>query len=133
MNIKDYSEAVMRTAKSCETQEVDGQTMNVLHWSLGLSGEVGELVDTVKKHIFYDQPFDMVNAQEELGDILFYVAAMAEELGLDLEYIMANNKAKLEQRYPQGYSDDDAKARADKDSDLGDPLDWRWITEGEQN
>ena len=112
--LNDYKTAVMRTAKSMHTQEIDGNTLDVLHWSLGLAGEVGELVDTVKKHIFYGQDFDMVNAQEELGDILFYVTAMCESLGLDLEYVMENNKAKLIQRYPQGYSDYDAKVRADK-------------------
>jgi NTP pyrophosphatase (non-canonical NTP hydrolase) len=110
----DYKVAVNRTAKSMHTQEIDGNTLDVLHWSLGLSGEVGELVDTVKKHVFYGQDFDMVNAQEELGDILFYLTAMCESLGLDLEYVMDNNKMKLLQRYPTGYSDESAKLRADK-------------------
>lgn len=114
MEVSDYEVDVRRTAKSCETQEVDGQTLNILHWSLGLSGEVGELVDTVKKHVFYNQPFDMVNAKEELGDILFYVAAMASEIGLSLEEVMEANKAKLELRYKDGYSDEAAKSRFDK-------------------
>ena len=114
MKASDYEVGVQRTAKSCETQEVDGQTLNVLHWSLGLSGEVGELVDTVKKHVFYNQPFDMVNAKEELGDILFYVTAMAGELGLSLEGVMEANKAKLDLRYQDGYSDEAAKNRVDK-------------------
>ena len=115
MDIKQFEEVVKRTAKSCETQEIDGQTLNVLHWSLGLSGEVGELVDTVKKHVFYKQPFDMVNAEEELGDILFYAVAMINELGLDTDYVMATLDAKLNQRYPEGYSDTDAKERKDKE------------------
>jgi NTP pyrophosphatase (non-canonical NTP hydrolase) len=116
-NLLDYQDFVATVAKSCATEEVDGQTMNVLHWSLGLSGEVGELVDTVKKHVFYKQPFDIVNAQEELGDIVFYVAAMCEELGLTLDYVIANNKAKLMQRYPTGYSDELASKRLDKGVD----------------
>lgn len=123
MEVSDYEVDVQRTTKSCETQEVDGQTLNILHWSLGLSGEVGELVDTVKKHVFYKQPFDMVNAKEELGDILFYVAAMASELGLSLEEVMEANKTKLELRYKDGYSDEAAKSRFDKmvDDFIGAP------------
>ena len=114
MNTNEYEVSVRRTTKSCETGEVDGQTMNILHWSLGLAGEVGELVDTVKKHVFYNKEFDVENAQEELGDIIFYATAMAQELGLPLDYIMANNKAKLDIRYPGGYSDAHANERFDK-------------------
>lgn len=112
-----YETSVDRTAKSMHTQEIDGNTLDVLHWSLGLSGEVGELVDTVKKHVFYGQPFDMQNAQEELGDILFYLTAMCQSLGLTLDYVMADNRAKLQLRYPSGYDDELAKTRFDKQLD----------------
>jgi NTP pyrophosphatase (non-canonical NTP hydrolase) len=134
MKIKNYEESVLRTAKSCETKEMDGQTLNILHWSLGLSGEVGELVDTIKKHVFYGQPFDMVNAKEELGDIQYYVTMMCRELGLSLEEVMEANKKKLDVRYPEGYSDVDAKVRADKQQELelGDPCDWVWVNEGDK-
>ena len=71
-NTKYFQDAVARTAKSCETQEVDGQTLNVLHWALGLSGEVGEIVDPIKKHVFYNQPLDVPNIEEELGDVFYY-------------------------------------------------------------
>jgi NTP pyrophosphatase (non-canonical NTP hydrolase) len=118
METNDYQKSVERTAKSMPTQEIDGQTLNVLHWSLGLAGEVGELVDTVKKHVFYGQEFDMANAQEELGDILYYLTAMTNELGLTLDYIMLNNKVKLDSRYPDGYSNEHAKARFDKYLDM---------------
>lgn len=118
METNTYEASVMRTAKSMPTQEIDGQTLDLLHWSLGLSGEVGELVDTIKKHIFYGQPFDMANAQEELGDIFFYLVAMCQTLGLTADYVMANNKYKLDLRYPEGYNDEAAKSRFDKQLDL---------------
>lgn len=114
MDISNYEAAVMRTAKSMPTKEMDGNTLDVLHWALGLSGEVGELVDTLKKHIFYGQEFDMANAQEELGDIFYYTIAMCQSLGLTADYVMANNKYKLDMRYPDGYSDLAAQERFDK-------------------
>ena len=117
MNIKQFEQSVDRTFKSCATEEVDGQTMDLLHSALGLSGEVGELVDTIKKHVFYKQEFDMVNAEEELGDILYYVTSMCITLGLPLDYIMSNNKAKLDIRYPDGYTNECAKSRFDKQLD----------------
>lgn len=116
MDIIKYEESVNRTFKSCATVEVDGPTLDLLHMSLGLSGEVGELVDTVKKNIFYGQEFDQDNAKEELGDILYCVTAMCSVIGVTLEEIMVHNKEKLEARYPDGYSDEAAKARVDKDT-----------------
>lgn len=114
MKISEYLEAVKRTTKSCQTQECDGQGLDLLHWTLGLSGEVGEIVDTVKKYSFYNKELDIANLQEELGDLMFYIFAMCETLGLPPEYVMANNKAKLDLRYKDGYSDKAASERADK-------------------
>ena len=93
---------------------MDGVDLDLLHWSLGLAGESGELVDAVKKYIFYGQKLDIVNVVEELGDILFYVSALCDTIDIDLDYIMLVNKEKLEKRYPEGYSNEDAKERKDK-------------------
>lgn len=128
MNTNTYEAAVQRTVKSCSTKEVDGQALDLLHWTLGLSGEVGEVVDTVKKYQFYDQPLDIKNLVEELGDIQFYVVAMCDTLGVTLDYAMAVNEDKLRKRYPSGYSNEAAKARADKLRDVD--IDWEWIDEG---
>ena len=117
METQEYSKAVNRTAKSCETREVDGADLDLLHWSLGLAGESGELVDAVKKYIFYRQEFDVVNVVEELGDILFYVSAVCETIGVSMDYVMLTNKEKLERRYPEGYSNEDAKERKDKQTE----------------
>lgn len=113
-DIKEFTRAVKRTAKSMPTQEVDGQTLNVLHWCMGITGEAGELVDPIKKHIFYNQPIDMENVQEELGDLLYYIFALIDELGLDAEYVMSDVIYKLQLRYPKWYEDELAKKRLDK-------------------
>jgi NTP pyrophosphatase (non-canonical NTP hydrolase) len=112
--IEEFALAVKRTAKSMPTQEMDGQTLNVLHWALGIAGEAGELVDPIKKNIFYNKPLDMENIQEELGDLLYYIFALIDELGLDPEYVMSDVIYKLMLRYPTGYSDKDAQERKDK-------------------
>lgn len=117
MNINYYEASVRRSAKSCETQEIDGPTLNLLHWTLGLSGEVGEVVDTVKKHVYYNQPLDVDNLKEELGDSLYFITAMAQEIGTTTTELMIRNHNKLAVRYPDGYSDEDAKNRFDKQVD----------------
>src|SRR6056297_284662 len=98
--MENYNEVVKRTAKSCPTQEVDGPTLDLLHWALGISGEAGEIVDPIKKHVFYNQKLDITNLQEEIGDMFYYLEALCETLGLDSDYVKLLNKQKLEQRYP---------------------------------
>ena len=44
--------------------------------------EVGELIDAVKRLEFYKKPIDQVNFQEEVGDVLWYLAVGYK--GLDL-------------------------------------------------
>lgn len=76
----------------------------LLHGSIGLCTEVGELQDALKKHLIYGKPLDLVNVGEELGDILWYLALVADAAGTTLEAAMERNIAKLKARYPDGFS-----------------------------
>ena len=78
---------------------------------LGLSGEVGEFNDTMKKIIFHEAEFDEVHLKKELGDIMWYVAMMCESLGWKLEDILQMNVDKLRKRYPNGFDVDRANHR----------------------
>jgi len=49
---------------------------------------------------------------EELGDILWYIAALATTLKLDLGEIAQQNIKKLKKRYPEGYSDERSRERS---------------------
>ena len=88
---------------------------DLLHMTIGINGESGELLDAIKKHVVYEQELDIDNVIEEIGDILFYTQGVINILGLDLEEIIEHNIKKLSKRYPKGYSNDSAKARAGKD------------------
>ena len=76
--------------------------------TMGLSGEVGELNDMIKKWIFHKSDMDITHAKKELGDILWYVACMAESFGWSLDEIMKMNIDKLKARYPEGFDIDRA-------------------------
>jgi NTP pyrophosphatase (non-canonical NTP hydrolase) len=72
----------------------------ILYPTLGLSGEAGEVADKVKKivrdgepHLFYKN-----DIAKELGDVLWYVAILARDLGYTLEEIAQTNLDKLEDR-----------------------------------
>jgi NTP pyrophosphatase (non-canonical NTP hydrolase) len=71
---------------------------------LGLGGEAGEAQDLVKKHLFHGHALDKEKLTKELGDVLWYVAVMANVIGVSLSEVAARNIAKLRARYPEGFS-----------------------------
>ena len=75
-------------------------TIRVLHAAMGMSTEAGELLDAMKKHIFYGRDIDVVNLMEEHGDILWYAAILADAVGFTFEDSFEKNIAKLRARYP---------------------------------
>lgn len=87
---------------------------DAMHAAAGIAGEAGEIIDAVKKNWAYNKPLDKDNVIEELGDILFYVQAMASLMEVSLSECIVANMNKLQIRYPQGYTDAAAIARADK-------------------
>lgn len=105
----NYSEFVASRAKKLPTTLDD-----TLHMAIGVAGEGGELLDAVKKAWVYAKPLDVANVKEEAGDALFYIQGLCNIYGWTLEELIADNVAKLEKRYPTGYTDAAAQARADK-------------------
>lgn len=97
-------------------RRIDAHQLEVNHMALGVAGEAGELVDAVKKFIYYNQPIDLENVVEELGDLEFYMQGLRARLGISRERTLAANMAKLAKRYPNfEYSNQRAKERADKE------------------
>lgn len=75
----------------------------ILNACLGLSGEVGEFNDIIKKWIFHEKPLDTEHLKKELGDVMWYVAMMCESFGWELDEILQMNVDKLKARYPEGF------------------------------
>lgn len=95
--------------------EITAKEAHELHMIMGLSGEVGELLDAVKKAIIYRKSFDRENAVEELGDIEFYLEGLRSSLGISREETLEANTTKLLKRYSSlSYSNEQANQRADK-------------------
>lgn len=108
MDFETYERGVLRTANN--GLSVRDAMTNV---ALGLTGEAGEFADMVKKAHFHGHQLDGLKAAKELGDILFYVAWAANELGWTLEDVAQMNADKLAARYPNGFSSADSIARRD--------------------
>lgn len=83
----------------------------VINASLGLSGEVGELNDMLKKWIFHEKDICEDHLKKELGDVMWYVALMCTSFGWKLDDILEINIDKLKARYPEGFDIDKANHR----------------------
>jgi NTP pyrophosphatase (non-canonical NTP hydrolase) len=88
---------------------------HLIHMTMGISGEAGELLDAIKKAVIYGKPLDRANVIEELGDIEFYLEGLRQGLMIRREETLTANISKLSVRYDGlKYSDAAAQARADK-------------------
>lgn len=87
---------------------------DLLHAGIGVSGEAGELLDSLKKSWVYGSPVDFKNLVEEAGDCLFYLQMLCNTLEVPMLAVIQQNMDKLMRRYPEGYSDAAALARMDK-------------------
>lgn len=94
-------------------QQID--IVGVFNSCLGLSGEVGEFNDMIKKWIFHEKPINFEHAKKEAGDICWYLAMLCESFGWSLDDIMQMNIDKLKARYPEGFDIERANNRNPKD------------------
>jgi NTP pyrophosphatase (non-canonical NTP hydrolase) len=99
MNLSEYQSEVWRTMNPSLTPQ---QALS--NYAMGLAGETGEVLEPLKKHLFHDKTLNVEDVQRELGDVLWYTAALANTLGLDLTETLAVNVAKLRARYPDGFA-----------------------------
>jgi NTP pyrophosphatase (non-canonical NTP hydrolase) len=99
-----YQEATRTTAIYPEA--MTGGVMALAYVSLGLAGEAGEIANKVKKVLRDDagqvSPEKRGDIIKEIGDVLWYLARTADELGVNLEDIADANIAKLTDRKERG-------------------------------
>ncbi len=84
------------------------QTRQMMHAALGVSTEAGEILDVFKKYYAYGKAVDLVNLDEEFGDLLWYIQLYANQRGRTLEYFIDMNMKKLSQRYKGAFSAQEA-------------------------
>lgn len=101
MTFDEYQKKALTTVLS-----TDDQFKDLLHWVLGINGESGEIAEKVKKIIRDKKGVvseeDKRELAKEIGDVLWYLAVFAEELGVQLEDVAAQNLDKLQSRKQRG-------------------------------
>ena len=97
MNFEEYQ------AEAKQTALYPNRLKNLEYPTLGLAGEAGEVANIVKKiqRDFGGEITDetRVKLKDELGDVLWYISACADELGLTLDQIAQFNVEKLAARH----------------------------------
>jgi NTP pyrophosphatase (non-canonical NTP hydrolase) len=102
LTLNDYQEATSDTA----IYPGKGTLQGVIYTTLGLCGEAGEIAGKVKK-IMRDSngkvsPEIEAAIQKEVGDVMWYVGALAKELNATLSRIAQDNLDKLADRKARG-------------------------------
>ena len=105
LTLNDYQRMARRTAGSERNYEKREEAL------FGLAGEVGEMCDHYKKFKHQGHDLDYDHMAEEAGDVLWYLAEIADALGLTLEDIARRNIEKLRKRYPDGFDPDRSRNR----------------------
>ena len=101
MKFDEYQKQALTTAKFS-----DDEFKDIMHWALGVTGEAGEIAEKFKK-IIRDKDGvvsddDKRELGKEIGDVLWYLAVLAHQLGLSFEDIAGANLAKLKSRKERG-------------------------------
>lgn len=100
MQFKEYQKIAMQ-------ERMYGSGIGVVYPALGLAGEAGEVVDKIKKVVRdYEGDFTLrehvMDISKELGDVLWYLTAIAVDLGMDLDLIAQMNIDKIVSRRQRG-------------------------------
>ena len=93
MDLNEYQNRALKTA-------IYPSEMGLVYTVLGLVGESGEVAEKIKKMIRDGRPTAEAYPEiiRELGDVLWYVAVIAKEMGVALDTVATDNLKKLEDR-----------------------------------
>jgi len=94
MNFNSYQEMASETA-------IYKSEHQVIYPALGLAAEAGEVANKVKK-ILRDGNFNREAIADEVGDCLWYIAALCRDLNVDMHELAKNNLRKLHDRKARG-------------------------------
>jgi NTP pyrophosphatase (non-canonical NTP hydrolase) len=117
MNSNEYSKLALRLDQNYELVNErlynNLELQKLMHSAIGLCGEAGEAADLIKKSLMYGKELDTEKLKKECGDVLWYMAVMLNAIGSSFEEVMRMNIEKLQARYPNGFTEQDAIQRKD--------------------
>lgn len=85
--------------------------IDLIHGIIGIATEAGELLEWLYQALYIRGETALYNVGEELGDSMWYFTLTLRALGTDFEKVLKTNKAKLESRYPEKFTENLAETR----------------------
>ena len=79
------------------------ERLKIINALLGLSGEVGEVTDLVKKAYFQGHTLDKQDLCKEIGDVFWYLNLLCQALDISFSQVMETNIIKLRKRYGEHF------------------------------
>ena len=110
-SLKEYQSLCKSTAKKFNTP-----TEEILTWGLGIAGEAGDVASCIKKTFMHSND-KKEGIRENIGDTLWYAAMICNFFNWELQDILDENILKLKERYPSGFTLENAKRN-------GEMIDW---------
>lgn len=83
----------------------------IVYPALGIAGEGGEVAEKVKKWLRGDRDLDKLELLKEAGDVLWYLASLADDLGFTFQDMVDENVKKLSSRKARGVQKGDGDNR----------------------
>ena len=108
---KEYINMILEVESKTLKSDLTDDMIRILHGAIGTATESGELLDAIKKHLYYGKEFDKPNIVEEVGDIIWYCGLIMAVFGMTLEDAMFVNARKLRTRYPDKFTSEKALNR----------------------
>ena len=104
MEFNEYQKQSRKSAR------YPGAGHNFVYPALGLAGETGEVIEKIKKLLRNDEvltadqisPDKKTELEKEMGDVIWYLAQLTTELGLELDVIAERNIEKITSRMDRG-------------------------------
>lgn len=94
---KDFTKLIERMS--------DPVNIRLMHSSIGIGTEAGEIQDLFKKKVIYGKEVEVSKFMDEIGDLLWYMGVACNTLGISFEEVMEKNWKKLSTRYGDKFSE----------------------------
>lgn len=94
-----------------KTMKVYPEKHAIVYPTMGISGEAGEVSEKVKKWLRGDRELDKLELLKEAGDVLWYLASLADDLGFTFQDMVDENVKKLSSRKERGVTKGDGDNR----------------------
>lgn len=101
MELNEYQKKALETA-------MHGEKYKIIYPAIGLGNEAGEVLGKIKKWLRGDDGEGEMSKErkealrDELGDVLWYIATLAHDLGFELDDVAKVNVEKLRSRKERG-------------------------------